>query len=312
MKAHHFLKRVLPAFLVLLCSYLLMAPLCAEETGSAEFAEADVAVSVIVNIDSDSRNITLRDPFSGEEWVYQAGPEVRNFDQLERGDIVIAEYFAGLALALEPKGSGLKDRFSTTDVERAPQGQKPGMSITESIYVEAVVSEVDVEQGIIAIEGPERVLTMKVADDVDLGRIEVGQEVEALYVESYAISVEPAPKVSGTVRLKFTAVALGVGVEWGKGVLTMYDGSEHEFKVTGLTVLDVGISTVEAEGEVYRLVEASDLEGTYLTGQAGAALVEGGSALAMKNTKGVVMKIKSAQQGVRLTLAAEGLKIKLK
>ena len=32
----------------------------------------------------------------------------------------------------------------------------------------------------------------------------------------------------------------------------------------------------------------------------------------MKNGKGVVMKLKSAQKGVRLTLAAEGLKVTLK
>jgi len=92
----------------------------------------------------------------------------------------------------------------------------------------------------------------------------------------------------------------------------MYDGTEHEFKVTGLSLLDVGVTTIEAEGEVYRLVQAKDLEGTFFSGEAGAALVGGGNALAMKNTNGVVVKLTAKQQGVRLTLAAEGMKFKMK
>jgi hypothetical protein len=55
--------------------------------------------------------------------------------------------------------------------------------------------------------------------------------------------------------MKMTAAALGVGVQWGDAVLTMYDGTEHEFKVTGLSLLDVGVTTIEAEGDVYRLVK---------------------------------------------------------
>jgi hypothetical protein len=35
----------------------------------------------------------------------------------------------------------------------------------------------------------------------------------------------------------------------------MYNGTEHEFKVTGLSLLDVGVTTIEAEGEVYRLAK---------------------------------------------------------
>jgi len=164
----------------------------------------------------------------------------------------------------------------------------------------------------VAVQGPERTLVLKAGDDVDLADLEVGQTVEALFVESLSISVEAAPEVSGTLTMKMTAAALGVGVQWGDAVMTMYDGTEHEFKVTGLSLLDVGVTTIEAEGEVYRLVEAKDLEGTFFSGEAGAALVGGGNALAMKNTNGVVVKLTAKQQGVRLTLAAEGMKFKMK
>ena len=283
----------------------------AEEEGVAEVTDTAVAVDVIVKIDKDSRAITLKNE-DGEEWAFTAGPEVRNFDQLKRGDLVIMEYYSGLAIALEPKGSGLEERASDLEVDRAKAGEKPGMKVTASTYILAEVTVVDLEDRVVAIEGPENTLVLKVSDGVDLTQVQVGQQIEALYTESYAISVVPAPKVSGTVTMKIKAVALGIGVEWGSGTLTMYDGTSHDLKVRGLTLVDVGVSSVEATGEVYNLVEAKDIEKRFAAGAAGAALVGGGSAVAMKNRNGVVMKLKSTQKGVRLTLAAEGLKMTLK
>jgi len=283
----------------------------AEEEGERVAAETAVAVDVIVNIDKESRTITLKNE-DGFEYEFVAGPEVRNFYQLKRGDLVLTEYYSAFAVALEPKGSGLEERVSSTEVDRAASGAKPGMAITESIYVAATVTDIDLEMGTVTLQGPEASLTVTVDPELDLAAVEVGQEVEVAYIQSLAISVEPAPKVSGTLKMKIKAVALGVGVEWGSGSLDMYDGTTHEFKVSGLTLLDVGISGVEATGDVYHLVEAKDLEGTFFTGEAGAVLVKGASALSMKNRNDVVVKLKSAQKGARLTLAVEGLKIKLK
>ena len=302
--------KLLAAMIVL--QFLVISVLAqAEEVGVAEVTVTAVAVNVIVKIDKDSRAITLKND-EGGEWIFTAGPEVRNFDQLKRGDLVIMEYYSGLAIALEPKGSGLEERASELEVERAKAGEKPGMKVTASTYILAEITAVNTKYRVVAIEGPENTLILKVSDEIDLSQIEVGQQIEALYTESYAISVVPAPKVSGTVTMKIKAVAFGIGVEWGEGTLTMYDGTSHEFKIRGLTVVDVGISSIEATGEVYNLVEAKDIEKRFVAGAAGAALVGGGSAVAMKNGKGVVMKLKSAQKGVRLTLAAEGLKVTLK
>jgi len=298
---------------ILMLLFLAMANVVqSEEVGEAAFAETAIAIDVIVNIDKESRAVTLKSEESGDEWVFVAGPEVRNFDQLQRGDLVLTEYYSLFAIALEPKGSDLEERLTETEIDRAEPGEKPGIKVTEATYVLARITAVDPELGTVTLQGAEGEFLMKAGDEVDLSAVEVGQEVEALYIESFAISVEPAPKVSGMLEMKISAVAVGIGVEWGKGTLTMFDGTMHEFKVSGLTLLDVGASSVEAAGEVYHLVEAKDLEGTFISGEAGAVLVAGGSGLAMKNRNGVVVKLKSSQKGVRLTLAGEGLKITLK
>jgi phage baseplate assembly protein gpV len=164
----------------------------------------------------------------------------------------------------------------------------------------------------VRLQGPEQTGTFRVSDDIDLSKVKTGDEVIATYVRYLAISVEPAPRVSGEVKLETKAVALGVGYEWGDGTLALYDGSTHAFKVSGLLLVDVGASRMKASGQVYKLTDPKDFEGTYIAGAAGAALVGGGSVMTLKNSKGVVMQLKSEQKGARLTLAAEGVKIKLK
>ena len=282
----------------------------AGDTGTV-FADAAVAVDVIVSIDKDTRVITLKDE-AGEYYTFTAGPEVKNFAQLKRGDRVLMEYYSGFAIALNPAGSAAKDKASAIQVETAEPGEKPGVKVTSGTYASAEIVDIDREKRVVVLQGAENVLVLKVSDQIDMAELKVGEGVDALYMQSYAISVEPAPKVSGTVKMKTKAVAVGIGISWGEGELDMYDGTQHEFSVSGLSVLDVGITSVEATGEVYNLVEAKDLEGVFVAGEAGATMIGGGSVLALKNGNGVVMKLKSTQKGLRLSLSGEGLKVKLK
>lgn len=268
------------------------------------------AVAIVVAIDEESRKITLKG-LEGEILAFTAGPEVRNFGQIKRGDQVIMSYYEGFAIGFSPKGSGVRERVDSIDVERAELGEKPGAKITGSIAAIGTVMAIDVENRKVTLKGAKKTVVLEASEDIDLSQIKVGDKVEALYIQSYAVNVIPAPKVSGTVEIESTSVAAGVGVEWGHGTLTMYDGTTHKFDVIGLSVLDLGISKVSAKGEVFNLVEAKDLSGVFIAGEAGATFGGGGSVRAMKNGNGVVMQLKSTQMGVKLTLASEGLKISL-
>jgi Cu/Ag efflux protein CusF len=273
-----------------------------QQMPAAGAIDADVAIATVVAIDQKTRKVTLRGD-SGNEWTFTAGPEVRNLAQVQRGDQVLVQYYEGFAVALAPKGSGVREREDRLDIARAKQGEKPAGEITSSVDVVATVQAVDPKTRTVTIQGAQQTVELKVADDVDLSQVKVGDQVEASYVESLAISVLPAPKVSGTVQIESKSVALGIGVEWGHGTLTMYDGSTHKFKIGGLSVVDLGISKVNASGEVYHLVVPQDLEGVYISGEAGVALGGGGSEIVMKNNKGVVLRLKSKQEGAKLTLS---------
>jgi len=291
---------------IMLSSYAVASsqPSVAVETDTA------VAVATVVNVDEKTRNITLAGP-EGDHHTFTAGPEVRNFAQIKRGDRIIASYYAGFALQIGPKGSGVKDRAESMAVARAKKGEKPGMMVANSIVAIGVVKAVDPKNRTVTLEGPERILTLAVSEDVDLSKITVGGEVEALFVESYAINVVPAPKVSGTLTLESTSIAVGVGVTWGHGTFTMHDGTTHKVKVKGLSLVDLGITKIEATGEVFNLVEAKDLKGTFVTGEAGVTVIGGGSVAAMQNDNGVVLQLKSKQKGLKLTLAPGGMNIDL-
>ncbi len=291
------------AVLLLSCS----TTLAKESDEVAGVSTADVAVAVITAISPETREITLKD--GDKEFTYTAGPEVRNFDQLKRGDIVLVGYFAGLVFDIKPADGQQPARKDVIAVQRAAEGDKPGVAIQHTVHAVGTVEDINKEERTITIKGPEHTVILKVSKAVDLEKVKKGDRVDATYTTLYAIQVEPAPKVSGTISIKSTSVAAGIGYEWGHGTMTMYDGTKHTFKIKGLSIIDVGISTIEATGEVYHLVEAKDLEGTYVSGQTGATFIAGGAASAMKNDKGVVLKLKSVQKGLKFTLAPGGMTI---
>ncbi|HTR57331.1 MAG TPA: hypothetical protein VMM27_04070 [Casimicrobiaceae bacterium] len=124
-----------------------------------------------------------------------------------------------------------------------------------------------------------------------------------------AIAADPPP--SGTVTMSSKAVGVGIGVTWGDGTLTVA-GKTYPFSVEGLGIADLGVSNVSASGEVFNLKNVADFSGTYATGEAGFALDKGQNDIIMKNPAGVVLRLRGTQQGVRLTLAASGVKLTLK
>jgi len=295
--------------MMMITSLLLpLAVFAAENEPAAAAAQAAVAVSTVVAIDKENRTLTLKEE-NGEKWDYVAGPEVRNFDQVKRGDQVIAKYFAAFAMAITNTKAAIPARLDEVEVARAKQGEKPAVQFTHTVRAVGKVMAIDKEARIVTIKGATQSVEMEVSPKVDLSKINIGDEVEAAYIKSYGVKVEPAPAVSGTIEFTTTAAAFIVGVEWGHGTMTMHDGAVYSFDIKGVSVIDVGISKVEAKGEIFKLVEASDLQGTYAAGEAGAVVVAGGSALTMQNSKDVIIKVRSKQTGLKLTLAPEGLRI---
>jgi len=132
----------------------------------------------------------------------------------------------------------------------------------------------------------------------------------ALFATVVPGSAQEAP--SGTVEISSITVAVGLGVNWGDGTLTLPDGSKHKFSVENSKLVAVGVSTVEATGSVYNLKRVQDLEGFYRAAEAGIAIGAGISGMTMKNEHGVIIHLQATQLGLNFTLGMGGMSIKLK
>ena len=135
------------------------------------------------------------------------------------------------------------------------------------------------------------------------------------WVETYPDYKKPEERVaSGLVTLKMKSVALGVGGSWGDGVLT-YQGRNYPFSISGLSLVDVGISNYTGAGKVYDLSSPENLAGNYAAGQATFAVAGGNTAMSMKNDKGVtivVLKNEGQESGTQLSMGPAGMKITMK
>ncbi len=65
-----------------------------------------------------------------------------------------------------------------------------------------------------------------------------------------------------------------IGVNWGTGILTAR-GKRYPFALQGLEIGGVGVSKVQATGQVYHLRQVADFAGTYIAVMADAAVVQG-------------------------------------
>ena len=91
-----------------------------------------------------------------------------------------------------------------------------------------------------------------------------------------------------------------------------YQGKDHPFDVSGLSVADVGISKAEAAGTVSHLKRLEDFNGNYTGVSAGATVAGGGGGMVLKNQNGVVLNLTGTTQGLKFKLGVDGVKIALK
>src|SRR5262245_35264790 len=115
----------------------------------------------------------------------------------------------------------------------------------------------------------------------------------------------------GTVDMQEVQAAyIGSGAA-GTGALT-FQGKEHKFQVGGVGIGGIGLSTVDAAGEVYNLRDLAQFPGTY--GQARYGFAIGTSSagdLWMQNETGVILHLKAKRTGLILSLGGDAVVISM-
>ena len=130
---------------------------------------------------------------------------------------------------------------------------------------------------------------------------------------SYAEAQTPAaPPAAARVSISQVQLALVGSAAVGGGTLH-FKGRNYPFTINGLGVGGLGVSKLEATGEVYQLARVSDLDGVYGQVRVGWALAnQGNGRLWLENDKGVVLRLRTKRQGLMLAVGADAVRIRLR
>jgi hypothetical protein len=162
------------------------------------FASIISAQATVADIDKANRMLLLRTD-DGREFAVKAGPEVKNFDQIQKGDKVTAQYHEATAIFVRkpeaaagaPSGAAPPGPMQYGTAEVAPPGQKPAGVVANVTEITATVQDVDYNTRQVTLRGPEgKLRTVKVGDRVqNLQNITKGDQVVLRHTEALAIAV---------------------------------------------------------------------------------------------------------------------------
>ena len=135
----------------------------------------------------------------------------------------------------------------------------------------------------------------------------------ALFLLSASAFAQNAPPAhpSGSVNIHQVQVAfIGSGAVGG-GTL-YFRGRAYPFKLGGLGIGGIGISTIDAVGTVYNLRRLEDFNGVYGQARTGWAIGDQGRGkMWLQNSNGVYLQLHARRQGLSLSLGADGMVVRL-
>ena len=158
--------------------------------GKGTITQTHKIVATVESIDAAKRHVTLKGP-KGNLLPLTVGPDVRNLEQVKVGDRVVVRYAEALSLTLMKDGKELRSSTDASTGARAKAGERPGGVVAEEVKVTADVIGVNRKTHMVTLRGPNEVVDLHVVDPQQLKLIKVGDQVDAVYAQALALSVEP-------------------------------------------------------------------------------------------------------------------------
>jgi hypothetical protein len=161
--------------------------------GRGEVTRTVRVSATVTAIDKATRTLTLKGT-DGKTFPLVAGPEVRNFDQIQVGSEVNVGYLEALAIELKKGGGAKVERVDSSAGARADVGAQPAGMAAQKVTATGDVIALDAATQTATLRGPNRTVTLRVPDPKQFKLIAVGDQMQITYTEAVAVSVEPAPK----------------------------------------------------------------------------------------------------------------------
>jgi hypothetical protein len=114
---------------------------------------------------------------------------------------------------------------------------------------------------------------------------------------------------AATLWLGDKAEPSGSEFAWRYGWIN-FQGNNHAFKISGLSMLKLGASGISATGIVTRLGKLPDFSGKY-SAPAARATVAGGPTIVLGNEHHVTIKLIAPDAGLRFIVSINGVQVRL-
>jgi hypothetical protein len=181
---------------------LLLSGCCLSLVGACQSsvdAEQTTTINAVVEtVDPNSRELLLRGAGgaqSGRLLSMIVSPRVQRLDQIRPGDRVTVTYYQALAAQVVGVRSPASPPFEGVSVNRTETASRPGGEVTRVRSGRVTITDVDPATSTVSFIGPNNVVRTVTARNPQvqsfIRSLRVGQQVDILYEEALAISVEP-------------------------------------------------------------------------------------------------------------------------
>ena len=148
----------------------------------------------VVKTDKKTRTITFINKEGESKFV--AGPEIKNFDQIKKGDRLSVTYQLAVAIELiKTKSDGVRSKVETNTVTTSKVNEKPAETIANKTTIIADIVEVNREKKLVSVKGPSgKITTVVVKNPALLADVNVGEQVKVIYYDAMAASITSPKK----------------------------------------------------------------------------------------------------------------------
>ena len=143
----------------------------------------------VLTIDKKTRTITFKNKEGESKFI--AGPEIKNFDQIKKGDLVNVTYELAVAIELiKTKSDGIRSKVETNTVTNSKPTDKPSEVIANKTTIIADIVAVDRDKKLVSVKGPSgKITTVTVKNPALLADVNVGEQVKVIYYDAMAASI---------------------------------------------------------------------------------------------------------------------------
>jgi hypothetical protein len=162
---------------------------------SAFVEESRDVTATVTAVDPETRLVSLRSP-EGEELTVEAGPEVRNFEQIKAGDRVDVVYYEAIAAEVTeaPQSAGPEPVIIKTT--QAPVGASPKGTASMLYTAVVTIENVDTETNTVTFTAPgggsREIAVVRPEMQEFITHLNPGDRVQVTYGEALAVSVSPS------------------------------------------------------------------------------------------------------------------------